>query len=258
LINFLNICTFLSKGKITIKIRTENGAKTMTKKQMSWHRITGEMVLIVSSVFIAIFLESAWQEHQNYLAAKGALGQMLEELRQDRTELKEVVNEQRILDSNYRIVINWLGEPEAIPTQEFGKAMEVLAYSNLTMYPRRSAWRTMVASGQLQLLNDDKLVTKLGDLHEKLFQRLMLNATAYDDNIVSTMGKTVPTIWDYSEFRFLTHDPLKIAKLRGELKFIHVTWNRWYLKLLTNEYGKLLDELIAEIEVYQGKPKTQE
>ncbi len=141
----------------------------MTRKQMSWHRITGEAVLIISSVFVAIALESAWQDRQNLLAAQGALGQMLEELRQDRADLDEVLDEQRSLDSTYRRVISWLADPESLSEQEFGEAVEFLSYSNRTMYPRRSAWTTMVASGQLHLLNNAELVTKLGDLHENLY-----------------------------------------------------------------------------------------
>jgi hypothetical protein len=29
-----------------------------------------------------------------------------------------------------------------------------------------------------------------------------------------------------------------------------ITWNRWYLEFLTEEYGTLLDELIAEVDAY--------
>jgi hypothetical protein len=49
----------------------------MTKKQVSWHRFIGEAVLIISSVFVAIALESAWQDRQQFLEAHGALDQML-------------------------------------------------------------------------------------------------------------------------------------------------------------------------------------
>jgi hypothetical protein len=222
----------------------------MTREKTSWRRITGEAVLIISSVFVAIALESAWQERQNFLAAQGALGQMLEELRQDRADLDEVLDEQRSLDSTYRRVISWLSDPESLSEQEFGEAMVFLSYSNRTMYPRRSAWTTMVASGQLQLLNNAELVTKLGDLHENLYLRLITNGNAYDQDLFTTMRESVPRVWDYNEYRFLTLDATEIARLRGELKFIHYTWNQWYLELLTEEYGTVLDELIADVDAY--------
>lgn len=222
----------------------------MTRKQTSWRRISGEAVLIISSVFVAIALESAWQDRQNFLAAQGALGQMLEELKQDRVDLEEVLDEQRSLDATYRRVISWLANPESVSEQEFGEAMNLLSYSNQTMYPRRSAWTTMVASGQLQLLNNAELVTKIGDLHENLYLRVMANGTAYDRDLFATMRETVPRIWDYNEYRFLTLDATEIARLRGEFKFIHYTWNQWYLELLTEEYCTVLDELIADVGAY--------
>jgi hypothetical protein len=222
----------------------------MTQKKASWRRISGEAVLIISSVFVAIALESAWQDRQDFLAAQGALGQMLEELRQDRADLDEVLAEQRSLDSTYRNVISWLADPESLPEQEFGEAIKLLSYSNRTMYPRRSAWTTMVASGQLQILNNTELVTKLGDLHEYLYFRLTANGNAYDQDLFTTMRESVPRVWDYNEYRLLNLDASEIATLRGELKFMHYTWNEWYIELLTEEYGTVLDELIADVDAY--------
>lgn len=222
----------------------------MTQKEVSWHRFIGEAVLIISSVFVAIALESAWQDRQEFLEAQGALGQMLQELRHDRADLVEVLDEQRMLDSTYRKVIGWLADPESLPEQEFGEAVNLISYSNRTMYPRRAAWATMVASGQLRLLNNAEMVTKLGDLYENLYQRLMVVGNAYDRDLFTTMRESVPRIWDYNENRLLTFDATQIARLRSELRFIHYTWNQWYLEFLTEEYGTMLDELIAEVDAY--------
>lgn len=222
----------------------------MTREKMSWRRISGEALLIISSVFVAIALESAWQDRQNFLAAKGALGQMLEELRQDRADFDEVLDEQRSLDSTYRRVVSWLADPESVSEQEFGEAVKILSYSNRTMYPRRSAWTTMVASGQLQLLNNAELVTKLGDIHENLYVRLIENGSAYNEDLLTTMRESVPRIWDYSENRFLTLDATEIARVRSELRFVHHSWNQWYLELLNEVYGPMLDESIADLDAY--------
>ena len=222
----------------------------MTRKKTSWRRISGEAVLIISSVFVAIALESAWQDRQNFLAAQGALGQMLEELRQDRADLDEVLDEQRKLESTYRRVISWLADPESVSEQEFGEAVEFLSYSNRTMYPRRSAWTTMVSSGQLQLLNNAELVTKLGDIHENLYVRLIENGSAYNEDLLTTMRESVPRIWDYSEYRFLTLDATEIARVRSELRLVHYSWNQWYLEFLSEVYGPMLDELIADLDAY--------
>ena len=222
----------------------------MTRKEVSWHRFVGEAVLIISSVFVAIALESAWQDRQQFLEAQGALGQMFQELRHDRADLAEILDEQRNLDSTYRKVIGWLADPDSLPEQEFGEAVNLISYSNRTMYPRRAAWTTMVASGQLRLLKNAELVTKLGDLYENLYQRLMVVGNAYDRDLFTTMRESVPRVWDYNEHRLLTLDATEIARLRGELRFMHYTWNQWYLEFLTEEYGTMLDELIAEVDAH--------
>jgi hypothetical protein len=108
----------------------------------------------------------------------------------------------------------------------------------------------MVASGQLQLLDNAELVTKLGDLYENLYQRLNEIGNAYDRDLFTTMRESVPRIWDYNEKHLLTLDATEIARLRGELRFIHYTWNQWYLDFLIDEYGTILDELIAEVDAY--------
>jgi hypothetical protein len=62
-----------------------------------WRRIASERTLIVVSVFIAIALESAWQDQRDTQDAIEVLVQLLEELRQDRAELEVVIAEQREL-----------------------------------------------------------------------------------------------------------------------------------------------------------------
>ena len=222
----------------------------MTSKQIFWRRITGEAALIICSVFIAIVLESAWQERQNISEAQGALSQMLEELRQDRKDLDDVLDEQKALDLTYTKVISWLGNTGTFSEQDFGQAIELLSYSNRTMYPRRSAWTTMVASGQLQLLDNAELVTKLGNFYEYLYYRIMQNGQSYDNNLFEIMRESVPRVWDYNEYSFITLDASKIAELRGEIRFMHYTWNQWYIELLTEQYGKMLDELITEVDAH--------
>ena len=164
--------------------------------------------------------------------------------------VEERHDEQRNHASHYRKVLGWLADPDSLPAQEFGEAVNLISYSNRTMYPRRAAWTTMVASGQLRLLNDAELVTKLGDLYENLYQRLLVVGNAYDQDLFTTMRESVPRVWDYNEHRLLTLDATAIARLRGELRFIHYTWNQWYLEFLTEEYGTMLDELIAEVDAH--------
>ena len=65
-------------------------------------------------------------------------------------------------------------------------------------------------------------------------------------DLFTTMRESVPRIWDFNENRLLTFDATEIARFRGELRFLHYTWNQWYLEFLTEEYGTMLDELVTK------------
>jgi len=210
-------------------------------------RIAIETAIIIASVFVAVTLESEWQERQRQADARAALGQLLAELRQDRAELEGVLAEQNDLDAVYRRTIAWLGEPEILPVGDFGKAIETLAYSNRTMFPRRAAWTTMVASGELTLLENPDLVTRLGNLYENLNARLLANGLAYDDQLFTEMRERVPAIWDINERRLLTGDNREIAEFRGRLRILHHTWNQWYIEFLSATYLPQLDSVISVV-----------
>lgn len=224
-------------------IRGATAAKT-------WRRVTLEIGIIVLSVFVAVAMESAWQERQRAADARTSLGQLLAELRADRVMIDAVLAEQRALDKVYRQSIDWLADPETLPAADFARAMETLAYSNLTLFPRHAAWTTMVESGELPLLEDPELVTRLGNLYGDLNDTALLNAAGYDHQLFTEMREYVASVWDFNEHRLLTGDAREIAEFRGRLRVLHHTWNQWYLEFMSEQYLPELESLIAEVDAF--------
>jgi hypothetical protein len=216
-------------------------------ERATWMRITGEALLIVASVFVAITLESMFQNNTATADAHAALAQMLQELKQDQADLEEVLEEQEDLDEIYRNLLNWFASPTSLPNESVHKALRKVSYSNRTMYARRSAWTTMVAGGQLALLGNSELVIRLGKLYETVNERVKSNNDGYDHHVFTFARESIPRVWDLQNKKLLTDDPAAIAVFRGQLFFLHNSWNRWYLEFLA-EYQILLVELIAEIE----------
>jgi len=62
------------------------------------------------SVFIAIALESAWQDLRDRHDAT-EVGQLLEELKHDRSEVEVVIPEQQELAQLYTRLFDWLSDP---------------------------------------------------------------------------------------------------------------------------------------------------
>ena len=208
-----------------------------------------ECALIIIAVYLAIFLEGVSQDRAEKLSAHVALSQMLEEMKADRIYVDEIRREQMVGDQQYSAIDQWFANPETIPLDSMKEAIDAIFLENRTLYPRRSAWKTMVAAGQLSQLDAPDLVGRLGDFYESATTRIIDNGNDFDEGLNDLGRNSVPKVWDAGNSRLLTKDERELATVRSQLSYIHIGWNLWYLDALDN-YGKTLDSLILEIESY--------
>jgi hypothetical protein len=211
-----------------------------------------EGTLIIVSVYLAIVLEGVSQDREAKSSAHLALVQMLAELREDSADLEEIREEQLVRSKQYVILDQWLATPESMPLDSIAEMLDLVFFSNRTLYPRRSAWTTMLSAGQLAELESPGLVSRLGDFYESLNARVVDNGDDYDESLNDLARNSVPKYWDGTSGRLLTTDDYRISMFRNQLRYLHVSWNIWYLDLLDN-YGQALDSLILEIESYLEK-----
>ena len=221
----------------------------MKLPKLPWAKLLAEGALIIVSAYFAIVLEGMSQDREAKLAAHTALAQMLDEMREDRYDVGEIRTEQFKRDEQYRALTQWLASPESMPPDLVGDALDEIFYSNRTLYPRRSAWTTMIAAGQLAEIDDPALVTRLGNFYENLLVRVIDNGEVYDTNLNDIARNSATGVWDGINSRLLTTDDREITAFRNQLRFMHLAWNLWYLDLL-DQYGQTMDSLILEIESY--------
>ncbi|MGD8495427.1 MAG: DUF6090 family protein [Gemmatimonadales bacterium] len=217
--------------------------------RMPWRDILVQGLLIVVSVYLAIVLEGISADRRDAREARQALVQMLGEMRQDRADLQEIRAEQRERDGQYADLDRWLSAPASMPADSFAAALSAILGSNRTLYPRRSAWTTMVAAGQLRDLDDPELVTRLGNFYESVNDRVIDNGNDYDASVDDVGRNSAIHYWDPSAGRLLTSEAAETAVFRNQLRYLHESWNVWYLDLL-GAYERQLDALIGEIETY--------
>lgn len=221
----------------------------MSSSKLPLQRLLGEAFVIVVSVYLAIFLQERADDRERTEEALDALVQLRAELRSDRSDLSEVLAEQREIDVRYARVDRWLSEPRTAPAESLTAALDSLGYSNRTMFPRKSAWTTMVASGQLRYLRDPGLVVRLANLYENVNPRLEYNGRFYDEANEDVMGGTAPLTWDAERGTFLVDDPRGVAGFRNRLRYLHLAMNVWYLRYL-EDYGEQLEARLAEVDGY--------
>ncbi len=214
-------------------------------------RFGGEAVLIVVSVFVAILLESTWQDRADAMDARESLAQVRRSLAEDKAFLDRVEIEQRATAEELEGLIDWAANPRSLPAEQVHEAF--LNYQMpISIWPRRAAWNSMVSAGQLRLLNAPDLTTRIGDYYEHHLRRIEYNGQQYDSLFVSIFENDLPRLWHFEEARLLTRDPIQLVQFRNRLVQLN-SWTSYYLDAVeTNR--RLLIELIADIDEYLGQP----
>jgi len=224
----------------------------MKLTKLPWARMLSEGGLIIVSVYLAIVLEGVSQDRESRSSAHLALVQMLAEMRQDSADLHEIREDQLARSRQYLELDQWLANPELMPLETVAETLDLVFFTNRTLYPRRAAWTTMLAAGQLAELDSPDLVSQLGDFYESLNARVVDNGNDYDENVNDIGRNSAPNFWDGAGRRLLTTDVHQLTIFRNQLRYLHISWNTWYIDLL-DKYQQALDSLILEIESYLEK-----
>lgn len=214
-----------------------------------WGRWIVEFILILASVYLAVFLESAYQARADQGAARSALGQLLGELREDRDDFRRIIEIQDGLDGHYTNLGRWLADPASYPADSVGAALHEIATENSTLFARRASWTTMVSAGQLADLDAPELVLRLGQLYETVYARIDYNSRFYDEELNEELRATSVIRWNSLATAPLTRDPQEIERFMFRIERVHMSWNVWYRDLLIQYENDVIDA-IAAVEEY--------
>jgi hypothetical protein len=196
-------------------------------------RWAAEFVLILVSVYLAVFLEGWSQRRQDHAAAVDALAQLKGELQEDLADFDRIIAMQKRLTADYENLARWLSTPRSAPSDSVGSAVLRIGTENLTLFPRRSSWNTMISAGQLADLNAPELVLRLGQLYETIYTRIDYNSRFYDEDLQTVLrGPAIK--WTGLPDDPLRYDGTGVEQLAQDLERLHVAWNVWYHDLLVD------------------------
>jgi hypothetical protein len=162
----------------------------LSTEQLPWRRWTAEFVLILISVYLAVFLESWSQRRQDHAAAVVALMQLEGELHDDLADFERIIAMQKRLTDDYENLGRWLSAPRSAPADSSGSALLRVGTDNPTLFARRSSWNTMISAGQLADLHAPELVLQLGQLYETIYSRADYNSRLYDEDLLAAMRES--------------------------------------------------------------------
>ena len=216
-------------------------------------RFGGEAVLIVVSVFVAILLESMWQDRAEAMDARESLLQVRRSLAEDLEFLDKVEEEQEEAEAMVRQLIQWAGNTASLTDEQVNETF--LNYRMpISIWPRRAAWDSMVSAGQLRLLRAPELTTRIGDYYEYHLRRIEYNGRQYDELFVAVFEANVARLWNFEDGRLLATDPAELVHFRNRLVQVSA-WTAYYLDYV-DANRELLVELLEDIDRFleQGTP----
>lgn len=194
--------------------------------------------MIVVSVYVAIVLQGISSDRGQEAMARESLRTVRAELLADQQKAQEYAHQKEERAVLFSRLSRWLNSGGPIPADSFGVALEGVLTGNITAFPRRAAWTTMVSQGQLEFVRDPELVGRLAGLYDRWADRVSYNGQAYDEALWSVTRTTVPSIWDRRTSRFLRSDREERLELDGQL---------YHLEIWNDSYGALLDRWAEEI-----------
>ncbi len=224
--------------------------------RMRWVRWAAEFALMFGSVYLGVYLEGASQRRSDRTAAREALTQLLGELREDVRDFDRIIAKQDSLHVDYSNLARWLASPGPSPADSVAGALYRVSAENSTLFPRRASWTTMVAGNQLADLGAPKLVLRLGQLYETIYNRIDYNSAHYDESLDAATQSWSAVRWQSLNSAPLSRDEAGLEHVASSLAFVHMAWNTWYRNLLIGFRGDVIStiSMVEEYLASQGMP----
>lgn len=128
-------------------------------------------------------------------------------------------------------------------------ALDQIGFLNLTMYPRKGSWGALTSGGQLVWVRDPGLVARLANFYESTHTRLEAAGRDYDFNVNEVARVTASRAWDWQQMRPRMNGESEVAELFGQLRYLRLSWNQYYIDLL-DDYGAEMEALLGDLEAY--------
>ena len=130
-----------------LRIRHEKG--TLTTRRRLAVRLVGEAIVIIVSVYTAIVLEGMSSDRERRASALESLRNVRAELLADEQQARDYARQKEERALLFSQLSDWLSSDGSIPADSFGVALEGILTGNVTAFPKRASWTTMVSQGSL-------------------------------------------------------------------------------------------------------------
>lgn len=203
-----------------------------------------QIIIVVIGVFLGITFESMASERDRTRKAHAALGQLVADMRRDDADMDRIIDQQRGQERDFADIAVWLADSLENQSARIDSLLEKVVTS-LTVYPRRGAYTSMVASGQIALLPQD-LATSILNVYENVYTRLSANGEHYDFSLERDFLPSYANWWDPIRQGLIVIDPADRIRFRNHLLLMRA-WSAYYIDLVAQSQAAVR-EVISEID----------
>jgi hypothetical protein len=203
-----------------------------------------QIIIVIIGVYLGITFEAMVSDRDRTGQARATLTYLVADMKRDDADMTRVLAAQRNQLRDYAEISAWLGSPQPDVSARIDSLLWKVT-TNPTVYPRRGVYSSMIAAGQVALLDED-LSSSIVNLYEHVYTRLAANGEHYDLTLESQYFPAYSRSWDPERDGLLTADPAERIRFRNLVRIME-EWSRYYADLLTQSQAELRATL-AKIE----------
>ena len=194
-----------------------------------------QIIIVIIGVYLGITLEARASDRDDARKARATLRYLVADMRRDDADMSRVGEAQQIHARNYAEIAAWLGAQQ--PASARIDSLMWKATTNPTVYLRRGVYSSMIAAGQVALLDED-LSSAVVNLYDNVYTRLAANGEHYDYSLERQYFPAYSASWDPARRSMISTDRAERVRFRNTV-LIMEEWSRYYAQLLVESQTEL-------------------
>jgi hypothetical protein len=195
-----------------------------------------QILIVIIGVYLGITFEAKVSDRDRSGQAHATLDYLLADMKRDDADMTRVLDAQRIQAGDYAEIVAWLESSQSTPSARIDSLLWKVT-SSPTVYPRRGVYASMIAAGQIALLDKD-LSSSIVNLYEHTYTRLAANGEHYDLTLESEFFPAYARAWDPVRDQLLAEDSVERIRFRNTVRIME-EWSRYYTDLIAKSQGEL-------------------
>ena len=196
-----------------------------------------QIIIVIIGVYLGITLEARASDRDDARKARATLRYLIADMRRDDADMSRIGEAQKNQARDYAEISAWLGEQQPTSSARIDSLLWKVATVSPTVYPRRGVYSSMIAAGQVALL-DEALSSEIVNLYDNVYTRLAANGEHYDYTLEREYFPAYSATWDPVRRSLVSQDRSDRIRFRNTV-LIMEAWSRYYAQLTAESQAEL-------------------